>query len=219
MAHEVFISYSSRDKSIADATCAALEAAAIRCWIAPRDIAPGAEWGEAIISAIEGSRVFVLIFSSSANASSQVSREIEYAVSKALPIMPLRIERVEPTRSLAYFMAGVHWLDALTPPLERHLQQLATSIKTLLHSNRSAEVPHRTTFGRGSGPAIVGRRQDQQPPDRRSPVGPVIAIVAAVAFALFVLLSLLHHGQYVQRGYRAIGPTFGPSASHRYFYR
>ena len=40
MAHDVFISHSSKDKPIADAICANLEGTGIRCWIAPRDIAP-----------------------------------------------------------------------------------------------------------------------------------------------------------------------------------
>lgn len=132
MPHDVFISYSHIDKSAADAACATLEAAGIRCWIAPRDISPGEEWGEAIIKAIDSAPVMVLIFSSNTNESRQVRREVEHAVSQGVTIMPMRIEQVAPARSLAYFMAGVHWLDALTPPLEQHLQRLAASIKALL---------------------------------------------------------------------------------------
>jgi hypothetical protein len=56
MAHDVFISYSSRDKPTADAVCAALESHGIRCWIAPRDVLPGMEWGEAIVNAIHDSK-------------------------------------------------------------------------------------------------------------------------------------------------------------------
>ena len=48
MAHDVFISYSSQDKTIADAICAGLEAAKIRCWIAPRDMLPGVPYGESL---------------------------------------------------------------------------------------------------------------------------------------------------------------------------
>ena len=59
---DVFISYSSQDKPTADAACAALESANIRCWIAPRDIDPGRDYAESIIDAIESARVFVLIF-------------------------------------------------------------------------------------------------------------------------------------------------------------
>jgi hypothetical protein len=132
MAHDAFISYSSRDKTTADAACAALEAAGIRCWIAPRDITPGAEWGEAIIDAIGQARVLVLVFSTNANESPQIRREVERAVHKGIPIVPLRIEDIAPTRSLEYFIGTVHWLDALTPPLEAHLRKLVEAARALL---------------------------------------------------------------------------------------
>jgi hypothetical protein len=47
--HDVFLSYSSKDKTWADTACASLERHRVRCWIAPRDITPGDEWGAAII--------------------------------------------------------------------------------------------------------------------------------------------------------------------------
>jgi hypothetical protein len=93
---------------------------------------PGQEWGEAIIDGISGARLFVLILSGNANASPQVRREVERAVGHNLPIIPFRIEDVQPARSLEYFISSRHWLDALTPPLERHLDQLADTVVRLL---------------------------------------------------------------------------------------
>ncbi len=132
MSHDAFISYSNLDKAAANATCAALEASGIRCWIAPRDIEPGSEWGDAIIDAINHSRVLILIFSAHANDSPQIWREVERAVSKGIPIIPLRIENIAPTHSLEFFIGTLHWLDALTPPLENHLRRLVETVKTLL---------------------------------------------------------------------------------------
>ena len=132
---DVFISYSHVDKATADATCATLEQAGIRCWIAPRDITPGDEWGAAIVKAIDQCRAMVLIFSSSANSSKQIRREVERAVNGGVPIIPVRIENVVPTEAMAYFMSTVHWLDAMTAPLENHLQRLTQSIKALLQSD------------------------------------------------------------------------------------
>ena len=54
MAHDVFISYSNKDKAIADAVCASLEVTGIRVWIAHRDTRPGAEWEEAIGDGLAG---------------------------------------------------------------------------------------------------------------------------------------------------------------------
>jgi len=132
MAHEVFISYATEDKRTADAVCAAVEARGFRCWMAPRDIAPGMPYGEAIVDAIQRSRVMVVVFSSHANTSVNIRKEVERAVSRGVAILPLRIEDVPPAKALDYFLGSLHWLDALTPPLEPHLEKLATAIaKTL----------------------------------------------------------------------------------------
>ena len=97
--HEVFISYSSKDKTIADAVCARLEAAGVRCWIAPRNILPGADWGEAIIGAIEQCKAFVLVFSEHANVSPTVGGELEKAFGLEIPVLSFRIREVKPSRN------------------------------------------------------------------------------------------------------------------------
>ncbi|MGD0906557.1 MAG: DUF4185 domain-containing protein [Candidatus Acidiferrales bacterium] len=141
MAHDVFVSYASGDKAVADAVCATLEAHGVRCWIAPRDVLPGIHYGEAIIDAIHECRIMVLVFSSKANLSGHIPKEIERAVSQGITIMPMRIEDVVPAKSLDYFIGSVHWLDAITPPLEVHLQRLAANVKTLLSRDVHAVNP------------------------------------------------------------------------------
>jgi hypothetical protein len=132
MAQDVFICHSSKDKAVADAVCATLEQQSVRCWIAPRDIGPGAEWGEAIVSAIHSSRVMVLIFSASANESPQIRREVELAVHDNVVIVPMRIENVLPQKSLEYFIGAVHWLDAFDKPLGGYLESLVGAVKGIL---------------------------------------------------------------------------------------
>ena len=132
LVHEVFISYATENKPVADAVCATIERSGIRAWIAPRDLLPGQEYAAAIVSAISSSGALVLVFSAASNVSHQVRREVERAVSNGLPIIPLRIEDVEPTNSMEYFVSSQHWLDALTPPLEAHLHRLVVSIRFLL---------------------------------------------------------------------------------------
>lgn len=151
MAHDVFISYSSIDRAAAFAACATFEQNGIRCWIAPRDVAAGSEWAEEIINAIEGARIMVLIFSMNSNESRQVRREIELAVGRGLTVMPIRLEQIEPTRSMAYFMAGVHWIDALSPPLETHFRTMVGWIKPHLKGEPIPEPPRQ-------------RAQSQSPP-------------------------------------------------------
>ena len=133
MTAEVFISYSSKDRTVANMVCALLEERGHRCWIAPRDILPGTEWGEAIITGLKGAQVFVLVFSQHANTSPQILREVERAVHLGLPIIPFRIEDVVPERSLEYFMSVPHWLDALSPPVEDHIARLGDVVSQLVN--------------------------------------------------------------------------------------
>ena len=123
MTYDVFISYSHKDKAIANAIVAGLENEGIRCWIAPRDVTPGDTWGEAIVNAISGSKIMVMILSDNSNQSRQVLREVERATAGEVIIIPFRIENIDPTGAMAYFLSAEHWLDALTPPLESHIEK------------------------------------------------------------------------------------------------
>ncbi len=132
MAHDVFVSHSVKDKAVAEAIVARLEADSVICWIAPRDVVPGADWGESIIDAIESSRIMILIFSRNADASPQIKREVERAVNKGVYIIPFRVDDIPPTKSLEYFISTSQWMDAFSPPLERHLDNLAKTVKAVL---------------------------------------------------------------------------------------
>ncbi|MCX6255353.1 MAG: SUMF1/EgtB/PvdO family nonheme iron enzyme [Bacteroidia bacterium] len=132
MAHDVFISYSNKDKNVADAVCSIMEKNEIRCWIAPRDITPGTSFAEAIIDGIKGSKVFVLVYSSNSNQSHQVIKKVDRAVNHGLAIIPLRLEDVPMSKQLEYYVSDVHWLDALTPPLEKHINKLCKVVQMLL---------------------------------------------------------------------------------------
>ena len=139
MERNVFISYSQPDYDCAMELVARIEREGIHCWIAPRDIAPSADWAAEIIDAISNARVMILVFSSSSNSSAQVRREVERAVHKQVSILPFRIENVLPSKSLEYFLSAQHWLDAFPPPREPHYARLAEYLRTQL--------------GQSSGPA------------------------------------------------------------------
>ena len=74
--HAVFVSYANDDERIAGAICAALEAEAIRCWIAPRDLEGGRPDSGQITQAIREARVLLLVLSQASNRSKQVLREV-----------------------------------------------------------------------------------------------------------------------------------------------
>ena len=117
MKYDVFISYSHKDKQTADAVCAKLEQQGIRCWYAPRDITPGADWAESIINAIETVRVMIIIFTDHSNASKQVMNEISNAVNAGVTIVPFRLTNTAPSKGIQYYFTAVHWLDAVDKPM------------------------------------------------------------------------------------------------------
>src|ERR1700761_1100809 len=102
MAHDVFLSHTHADAEAAQAVCAALEARGIECWIAPRDVRPGADWEQSIMDAIAGARAMVLIFSAHTNSSEHVKREVNVAGDAHTVIIPFRIENVMPEGALRY---------------------------------------------------------------------------------------------------------------------
>ena len=208
MSYDVFISYASKDKIAADAACAWMEAAGIRCWIAPRDIVPGTSYGEAIIEAIHGLKVMVLVFSSNANASAHIPKEVERAMSSGVAIIPLRIEDVAPGKALDYFIGSVHWLDAMTPPLEKHLDALVETVRKLLPAKEGGQAasPVQTSgeWQRPAppappappvmAPAIPGAQKVEAVPASSSKAI-WIGIAAVVAFAVVILAVVMMRGR------------------------
>jgi hypothetical protein len=135
MAHDVFVSYAQADREPALALTGRLEAAGLRCWIAPRDISPAAEWAQEILDAIAGCQIMLLLFSAGANGSPHVRREVERAVHRNIKVLPLRIENVLPTGSLEYFLSTQQWLDAFPGPLEAHCDRICAHVRALLRAS------------------------------------------------------------------------------------
>ena len=172
MAHDVFVSHSVKDAEVAEAIVARLEAGSIRCWVGPRDVGPGADWCESIIDAIKSSRIMILVFSQNANASRQIKREVERADGKGVYTIPFRIDDIEPTKSLEYFLSTAQWMNAFSRPLEPHLDALAQTVAAVLASPPPLEtapapivVPPAAlrsfrklpAFGDGDNPSNVSR--------------------------------------------------------------
>lgn len=131
MENEVFISYSSRDKIIADAVCHSLEENGITCWIAPRDIIAGVTYAKQIMQSIKGCKVVVLIFSENSNKSEHVENEIDKSFNSGKPIIPFMIDKTEMNDELEYYLGRKHWLIAY-PDYREKTVELVSSILRLL---------------------------------------------------------------------------------------
>ena len=155
MDHDAFVSYAATDREIAFAAVAGLENHGVRCWVAPRDIAAGSEYGEEIVEAIKACRLLVLIFSTQANNSPHVRREVERAVSLRRPIIPFRIEDIPPTGAMEYALGSTHWLDAITRPIEPHVATLTTTALRMLGRQMGADSVEPAIEAATEKPSVV----------------------------------------------------------------
>jgi hypothetical protein len=136
----------------------------------------------------------ILIFSRNADASPQIKREVERAVNKGVYIIPFRVDDIPPTKSLEYFISTSQWMDAFSPPLERHLDNLAKTVKAVLQR-----------------PPLPGANVPAQPEKPSIPKPPIRpsgrkSILIAVAIAALMLVG--GAGWYL--GHKKKGP-FAPS--------
>ncbi len=185
----IFISYASARQEAAERVCAFLEAGGKSCWIAPRDIPAGSNYGEEIIKGIEGSDAFVLMFDAAANESQHVLREVERAVSKKLPILVYRLDDTVPSKAMEYFLLSIQWLDAKGLS-EQSLGELEGALERQLGVNGDEESSEKSEAMNGEEGAMGETSPEVHMPEGINPhvkislkkrLGILLAVMAILA--------------------------------------
>ena len=102
-------------------------------------------------------------------------------------IVPIRVEDVQPSGDFEYFLGTPHWLDAITPPFEQHLDAIADSAKYWLdriRSNQGKATPAEIK----PAPAGPGPGERTSPSDR--PVLPRKRFTIVITAAVIVLVGI-----------------------------
>jgi len=144
MAAPVFVSYSSKDDVHVRALVSALEARGIACWISGRDVAPGENFGDSIVDAIERAPAMVLVFSYNANGSEEIKKEIVLASQRRMAIVPVRIEDATPSKSFRYELATRNWID-LFPNWDKGVAKLSERLTAIANAT-IVDLPPATTL-------------------------------------------------------------------------
>lgn len=109
---DVFISYSQKDKEIAQGVAHFLEDNGIRCWLDYRDIGVGEVWAETIKNAIRDSTVVIAILSEHYNNSPSCENEIALAAQWEKPIIPIKFDNSELSDVLEYNLINGNWINS-----------------------------------------------------------------------------------------------------------
>jgi hypothetical protein len=138
---DVFISYSSKDQKIADAVVNYFESSKVKCWIAYRDADAGTLYSASIMKAIKNSSIFVLVFSENSNKSHHVLKEIDAACRYEKIIIPFKIDACQPDDAVEYYLSATHWLDAISAPMDNHLNDLVKTVNRYLEKKVDVSLP------------------------------------------------------------------------------
>ena len=131
MKHQVFISYSRKDKDVADGLCEVLKENGIEYWIDKEGIYSSSNYKELIVDAIDVSKAVIFISSSNSNASVNVIREIGYAVNMNKPILPLMLDDAPYAKSIRLDISDIDQIDFKNPIASS--KKLITSLMYVLN--------------------------------------------------------------------------------------
>jgi TolB-like protein len=213
----IFISYASQDAGVVKSIVENLERHGLRCWLAPRDVKPGALYADAIVAAINEAKALVLVLSGSAVTSSHVSREVERAASKRKPMIAFRIDAAPLSRALEYFLGESQWIDARALGMPAAFAKLAEAVGQGLGPTVAADPlapaePPKRTAGRAKllvGSSVVisvglagalGTHFWSQSHQAAPPAATVAITDKSIAVLPFVDMSEKHDQEYFSDG-------------------
>ncbi len=192
---QVFISYASQDKDVADAVCQALERAGVTCWIAPRDVVPGESYASAIVHAIDATRLMVLVLSENATTSPHVLREVERAASKLHAVVAFRIDLAPMSAELEYFLNSCHWLDTSASGVPGAMPHLVDAVQRVVVPS-THPLPHPVALPTANLVSGSGKRVRAAPPARATRRGSDrkrLGVVTLVGCGLLIVVGYRFH--------------------------
>jgi uncharacterized protein YecT (DUF1311 family) len=123
-----------------------------------RDIKPGENFQGSIVRAIREAGVMVLVFSSNANNSDEIKKEMALASQSRKMVIPVRAEDVTPSEDFTYELATRQWIDMFIDweaAIEKLSQQIETAIPRT-EDGQMAVMRRPLPTGKSSLPLIAG---------------------------------------------------------------
>lgn len=126
MKHHVFISYSRKDEKAVGSIKNILDEYQIPYWIDKEGIFSGENYKEVIVDAIEVAKVVIFVSSTNSNASTNVIRELGYAVQQRKTIIPILLDDAQYAKSIRLDIADIDQIEYNNAELAK--KKLVTSL-------------------------------------------------------------------------------------------
>ena len=136
MAIDVFISHHTKScLHVTEAICNSLESNHVRCWYAPRDVQ--GLYAREIVKAINECSIYILVLNRESSFSEDVLNEMNIAFERLragenISVLPFHIAEGEISRDAKYYIGRMHWIDAITPPMEERIRELTALVLDMM---------------------------------------------------------------------------------------
>jgi hypothetical protein len=113
MNHDVFISYSRKDKAIVDEICELLDKSHISYWRDTHEINPGNAFMSDIVDAIKACKITLFISSFNSNHSPYTAKEVALAFNEGKHIIPYKIDDSSFSTNLELLFSDINFTEAI----------------------------------------------------------------------------------------------------------
>ncbi len=130
---DVFISYNSPKREIAEIVLAHLESNGITCFFDERDMPGGRCYGGALVRAMKDCCVQLFLFSDIANNNEKnILSELDTAWKNDIPCFTALLDDSEPNDDISYYISSRHLVKCYPEAIDTYLPKITDTIRDLL---------------------------------------------------------------------------------------
>ena len=128
----VFISYSSRQKALADRICGFLRSNGISCWMAPDSVPEGSDYTQEIPVALSNVKAVLLVLTEDAMNSVWVRKEVSAAIGAGAAILPVQVSEFCLNMQFRFLLEGEQIMNVCGKSAEEYLPRILEAIGAVI---------------------------------------------------------------------------------------
>jgi hypothetical protein len=144
---DIFISFSSKDRDFVESVCKELKKSGLEYWVSFENELFGISYAEAIINAIKECKVFLVFISKNSSISTHVINEINSAVMRDKLILPVKIDDLELSGIMEYYLASNHWIEHVNDKFDETCDKIIRRLMSIFKPSSNPDKISLKTAG------------------------------------------------------------------------